>query len=327
LPQLLASLRKVLEEVRPDLVHAGPVQTAGFLSALSGFRPLVVASWGYDLLIDAERNTLWRRLTRFTLSKADVFIGDCDTIRQKAVAYGVPVDRIVIFPWGIDLRAFRPADPYETAPANRKDRASDGVSLRSRLGWEGDFILISTRGWESIYGIEELARAFALSARRRPDLRLMMLGAGSRARQIREIFLQAGVLDRVHFPGQVGQADLPRYFRSADLYVSASHSDGTSISLLEAMASGLPALVSDIPGNREWVSPGENGWLFPLGDANALAESLLKAAGARSRLQEMGAKARRLVEERADWERNFLELLRAYELALENASQGMPGGR
>jgi glycosyltransferase involved in cell wall biosynthesis len=90
-----------------------------------------------------------------------------------------------------------------------------------------------------------------------------MLGGGPLAGRIHSIVQNAGLIDRVHFPGQVNQAELPEYYRAADLYVSTSHSDGTSISMLEALASGLPVLVTDIPGNQEWVAEqGEVGWLF-----------------------------------------------------------------
>jgi glycosyltransferase involved in cell wall biosynthesis len=61
----------------------------------------------------------------------------------------------------------------------------------------------------------------------------------------------------------------------ADLYISPSHVDGSSVSLMEALACGLPALVSDIPANQEWVSEGVNGWLFPDGNADILAEKIL----------------------------------------------------
>jgi glycosyltransferase involved in cell wall biosynthesis len=163
--------------------------------------------------------------------------------------------------------------------------------------------------------VEVIANAFARAAQGRPDLRLVMLGNGSQAASLRRIFIQAGVMDQVYFPGQVNYADLPRFYRSADLYVSASHSDGTSISLLEALACGCPALVSDIPGNREWVAPGKQGWLFADGDAEALAGALLLAFDRRAQLGEMGRAARRLAEQRADWRNNFPHLLEAYELA------------
>lgn len=295
---LLRDLRRVIRRIKPDLIQAGPLQRSAFLVALSGFRPLVSMSWGYDLLVDARRNALWRWSTRYTLKRSAVMVGDCDTIRRLGVAYGMPDERIVTFPWGVDLQHFSPK-PATNLPS------------------PATFNLLSTRGWEPIYGVEVIARAFAKAARQCPDLRLVMLGNGSQASLLRQIFLQAQVEERVLFPGQVSQDDLPRYYRMADLYLSASHSDGTSISLLEAMACGRPALVSDIPGNREWVQPGVNGWLFPDGDEKALAAAIMNAVDQRGQLPEMSRAAREIAEQRADWERNFPALLKAYGLALD----------
>ena len=61
------------------------------------------------------------------------------------------------------------------------------------------------------------------------------------------------------------------HFRAADVYLSCAHSDGTSISMVEALASGLPVVVTDLPSNREWIAPGSNGWLGRLGDAASFA--------------------------------------------------------
>jgi glycosyltransferase involved in cell wall biosynthesis len=222
----------------------------------------------------------------------------------------MPDERIVTFPWGIDLRHYspQPSNLSTTPPSPR------ATPVRT------SFTLLSTRGWEPIYGVDVIARAFVLAARKRPDLRLVMLGNGSQASQLRQIFLQGNVEERVLFPGQVSHFELPRYYNMADLYLSASHSDGTSISLLEAMACGRPALVSDIPGNREWVQPGVNGWLFPEGDEKALAQAITHAVEQRQHLPEMGRAARSIAEQRADWERNFQELFKAYGLALKVTS-------
>ena len=95
---------------------------------------------------------------------------------------------------------------------------------------------------------------------------------------------------------------------------SCAHSDGTSVSLLEAMASALPVLVTDISSNREWVAPGENGWLAPSGDAGAVAAALVAAAALDGEARrEMGLRNRRVVEARADWGVNGARLLEAYD--------------
>ncbi|MEJ2708560.1 MAG: glycosyltransferase family 4 protein [Anaerolineales bacterium] len=303
-PRLLAGLRRVIRKVKPDLTHAGPIQTSALLAALSGFRPLVSMSWGSDLLRDASRSAAYRWATRYTLARSDALIVDCEPVRQKALEFGMPEQKIVSFPWGVDLEHF--------SPANGRPALFD--SERQDSG-ERTFTLLSTRGWEPIYGVDVIARAFVQAARQRPGLRLIMLGGGSQAALLHEIFTRGGVQERVLLPGQVSQDDLPRYYRASDLYVSASHSDGTSISLLEAMASGTPCLVSDIPGNREWVEPEVQGWWFPDGDAGALAQTVLTALQTPDRLAQMGRAARRTAEQRADWEHNFRKLLQAYEMA------------
>jgi glycosyltransferase involved in cell wall biosynthesis len=297
----LRSLRRVLRTVQPDILHAGPVHNVAFLASLSGFHPLVTMSWAYDLLFEAGTNRLNRWAVDYTLRRSDVLLCDNPAIAQLALVRGFPRERIVIFPWGIDLLKFSPN--------------VDG-GLRAGLGWEDNFVLLHLRGWEPIYGVDVLARAFVLAAQEQPELRLLMLGGGSREGQIRRVFEQGGVLDRVHFAGQVAQDDLPPYYRAADLYVSASHSDGSSVSLMEAMGCALPSLVSNIPGNRYWVEDGVQGWLFQDGDAEDLAQGILNAFAQRYRLREMAKASRHLAEERADWNLNFKQLLAAYELVV-----------
>ena len=303
-PRMVQDLRRVISEYRPDLVQAGPVQTAAFLIALAGFRNLVTMSWGYDLLMDVHKGRAWEWATRYTLQRSAAFVGDCATIRDLAAGYGMAPDRIVTFPWGANIRKYHPPE-QQTNP------------IRERKGWgDGVFVLLSTRSWSPLYGVEDLAQAFVRAAGQRPELRLMMLGGGPLSARIHSIIQDAGLIDRVHFPGQVNQGELPAYYRAADLYISTSHSDGTSISLLEALASGVPVLLSDIPGNREWITePGKAGWLFRDGDPADLERAILHAADRRSELPAIGARARALAEVRGDWDKNFPNLLKAWELA------------
>lgn len=295
-PRLAADLRRVIKKIKPDLIHAGPIQRSAFLAALVNYKPLISVSWGYDLLHDANRNVFWQYATRFTLQRSEILIGDCDAVRNKAVDFGMHDANIVTFPWGIDLDAFKPSGfPYQ----------------------ESDhFTLLSIRNWEPIYGVDILAKAFVISAQRNENLRLVMLGGGSLAGELRDIFVRGGVIEKVILPGHVSHPDLPTYFQMSDLYISASHTDGSSISLIEALASGRPAIVSDIPGNREWIEPGINGWWFEDGGEEELARTILTAAGERQALPRMGKAARQTAVERANWENNFSTLLSAYDRAL-----------
>ena len=327
-PALWLDLKRVIREVRPDLIHAGPIQTAALLAALSGFHPLVTMSWGSDLLRDADRSWAYRWATRTALGRSDVLIGDCQAVRQKALQFGFPAERIVLFPWGVDLAHFSPEWKRPTRPpanpivdpgvALHDEEGQEGRKFRARLGWDEAFVLISTRAWEPLYGVDVLARAFVQAAQDLPELRLFLLGTGSQAGLLRRIFEQGDVLDRVYFAGQVDFDHLPRYYRASDLYLGASHSDGSSVSLMEALACGLPAVLSDIPGNLEWVSEGVQGWFFPDGDAAALADRIRRAVSQKAGLINIGQAGRALAEQRADWPKNFQCLLQAYRMALDS---------
>ena len=297
-PKLALDLRRIIKQIKPDLIHAGPIQTCAFVAVLTGFRPILTMSWGYDLIADVHRNRWMERITRYVLRNSTYFTSDALVTRAKAVAYGMNPDRTAIFPWGIDLNHFTPKN-WQT------DELGKG------------FTLFCNRSWEPIYGIDVLARAFVRAAQTRPELSLMLLGGGSQGARIRQSLLTGGVLERVTFGGQVSQNELPRWYHWADVYISPSHIDGSSVSLMEALACGLPCLVSDIPGNREWITEGQNGWLFPDGDADALAAKLVQIFDQRNALPEIGRVARTVAEERADWTKNSAKLMQAYQQALQ----------
>jgi glycosyltransferase involved in cell wall biosynthesis len=293
LPRLVFDFRRVVKEIKPDLIHAGPIQTCAFIAVLSGFRPILTMSWGYDLALEADRNSWMKRITRFVLRNSAFFISDAQFTHDKAVSFGMDPERTVIFPWGVDVEYF-----------SRKTPKRSNVQT---------FTLFCNRTWESIYGVDVLAKAFVQVATTNPNVNLILLGGGPQGARIRQILMSGGVLDRVHFGGQIGQADLPRWYHMADLYISPSHVDGSSVSLMEALACGLPCLVSDIPGNREWIVEGENGWLFRDGDVNDLADKILHAIKNRRSFKKMGEAARKMAEQKADWSKNFGKLLEAYD--------------
>lgn len=313
-PRLLRGLKRILGEIQPDVIHAGPLQSAAFLAAMSGFQPLVSMSWGSDILVEADSSPWMNWATRQTLRHSTLLAGDCQAVKQKAVQMGFPAERVVLFPWGVDLDRFHPTGEAQSA-------------FRARQGWDAEeFVVLSLRTWEPLYGVHELVRGFAAAAREIPQLRLLLLGGGSQAAELRQILLSAGVMEQVYFGGRFNQDDLPAMYQAADLYVSASHSDGSSVSLMEALASGLPVLISDIPGNLEWVTPGQEGWFFPTGDWRAIAQGIAQAYRQREALKAIGLSARRLAEKRADWKTNFACLLTAYQQA-QDLTRSAKGGR
>ena len=303
LPRLAWDFRRLVAEIKPDLIHAGPIQTCAFIAVLSGFRPILSMSWGFDLMKDVERGRWWRFVTRYTLKRSSYFTSDANVTRDRAVAFGMDPEKTVVFPWGVDLEHFSP-EPREKP-----------------VGQEPGFTLLCNRSWEANYGVDVLARAFVKAAQLRPEISLLLLAGGSQGPAIRQILANGGVLEQVSFAGQITQKDLPRFYHMADLYISPSHVDGSSVSLMEALACGLSCLVSDIPANKEWVVEDENGWLFHDGDANHLAEKILAVISQRERMPEIGRTSRRAAEMRADWKKNAEALMNVYRILGEKNAQ------
>ncbi len=97
LPRLVFDLRRIIKEIKPDLIHAGPIQTCAFIAALSGFHPILMMSWGFDLVKDAESSWWMKRITYYVLRNSAFFTSDAQVSRDKAVAFGMNPEKTVIF--------------------------------------------------------------------------------------------------------------------------------------------------------------------------------------------------------------------------------------
>ena len=304
---LIKEFKKTITKIQPDVIHTGPIQDVAPVAIRSGFQPVVTMSWGSDLLLYAERNWVNKLSARRVLDKSKVLIADCEAVIQKAETFGFPKERTVKFPWGVDLDHFT---------------KGNNAVLRKELDWEDAFIILSNRSWEPIYGVENVVTAFYLARKKYPDLKLLLLGDGSLKKKIYTLIDRYDLWDHVHHAGRKTYEELPGFYHAADLYVSASRSDGSSVSLLEAMACGVPVLVSDITGNREWVTDRENGWLFDHNDVKALADAMVNAKESSNKFATMVDKSRIIVETYANWNENFKKLNTAYQMALELNQSG-----
>jgi glycosyltransferase involved in cell wall biosynthesis len=211
----------------------------------------------------------------------------------------MPGAGVRIIPNGVDLDEFAPGPP-------RPPALSDAAAP-VRLLFVGRFA--EQKGIPTL--LEALARLRASGA---PPVQLDLVGDGPRAAAWQAQAARLGLAGAVRLHGWAARADLPAWYRQADLFVFPSVEEGMPNALLEALASGLPLVATDIPGNRALVRPGANGLLVPPGDPTALAaalDGLLRSAACRARL---GQASRRLAA-RFDWD----AVAEAYHTLLRDA--------
>jgi glycosyltransferase involved in cell wall biosynthesis len=135
-----------------------------------------------------------------------------------------------------------------------------------------------------------LLRAFALVCDEVDDVDLVLAGDGQLRSELERQVAELGITPRVHFLGV--RRDVPNLLRAADVFALTSVSEGASITVLEAMASGVPSVVTDVGGNPELVRQGRDGLLVPRGDHRAAATALLQLLRNPTLTAQLGASAR-----------------------------------
>jgi glycosyltransferase involved in cell wall biosynthesis len=280
-PLALPALRAGLERFAPDLVDAHFVPNYGLLGALAGRRPLSVSAWGSDLLVTGASDPLRRARARYVLRCADLVLADAENLAAAARALGAAPGKVHMIPWGADLERFAPAAEREPE------------------------LLLSARMHEPVYDVATILRGVKPVLERHPQARLVVAGDGRLRPELER--QAAGLLPegRWRFAGRLTREEMAALIARAGVYLSASLSDSTSVSLLEAMAAGAVPVVSDIAGNREWVAEGDGARLFPCGDAAALTRAVEGVLDDPAWAAATRARNRRVVEARADRRRNL----------------------
>lgn len=291
----LGAVRREARAFRPDVAVAHFLPNYGFLAALAGLRPLLLVCWGSDLLVNAARTPLHRARARFTLERADRVHVDAAVLARAAVRLGAPEDRVWTRPWGIDVDAFAPRESW----AARRARAPE-----LRLLW--------TRRLASLYDPLTFVRALGLLRRRGVPFRATIAGEGPLRAALESEARRLEIAGAVRFAGWVDEASLQALHREHEVYVSLSRSDSTSQSLLEAMAAELVPVVTDIEGNREWITHRDGGLLVPAGDAEAVACGIAEIARDPDAASSLAARARETAARRA----RFADTVAATEAAL-----------
>ncbi len=279
-PLAASVVRGIAGSFRPHVVNAHFVPNYGMIAALVFGRRWVLSTWGSDVMTDPAKSAFHRWRVGFVLRRAGWVTSDAAVMTERIRDFGVPVDRILTFPYGVDVSAFHP----------ERARATTGPRI------------VTNRKLEDVYSVETVIDAFAAVREALPDASLTVAGDGSRGAALRGRAQRSPAAAAITFVGAVDHARMPALLQSHHVYVSASRSDTTSVSLLEAMACGLFPVVTDIEANREWIVDGESGRLVPPGEATRLAVAIIDA-WRDSELRERALRINlRAVEERARWE-------------------------
>jgi len=299
----LVQIRRLVSRIKPDILDAHGITVNGYLGVASGFHPLVLSAWGSDILIDPKHNLFFRAVTKYALKRANVVIHDSQTVKEELIKLGTKPEKLSLIFWGVDTQQF---NPYQ------RDK-----HFKGRLGLPEAPTIICIRSLRAVYNVEMLVRAIPFILKQAPEVTFIIGGDGEQRDYLKNMANSLGVLDSIRFAGWIPHDELPKYLASSDIYVSTSLSDGTSLSLQEAMACKLAPVVTDLPANREWVKDGVNGFVAPVDDVPALADRIMWLVQNKDVREKFGEVGRKIIQERAEYKQAMGKMERIYQGLLE----------
>lgn len=280
-----------------DVIHAHwaiPTGLVGVWVAILLRKPLIVTIHGSDLRMALERAGLIKKLFNWVCNKA-TYLNCVSEVQKKEVEHlGIRSEKISVIPMSVD-------ESFLEIGTSRKIELDKHPS-----------IVISNRNLLPIYNVSLLIRAIPIVMKEEPETKFLIAGHGSEKDKLKREVENLNLNASVQFLGQVPHNDMPKLLAQGDIYVSTSPYDGTSVSLLEALASGAFPVVTDIPANREWIVNGDNGFLVPKENETFLAKKIVEAIRNRTLLRRALDKNRIIVNQRAHWGENVRKITELY---------------
>ena len=269
-----------------QLIHVHWAIPTGLIAILAGTifrRPVIVTIHGSDFRLAMGKSSLLKRAFFFVCRRATHINCVSRVMEEELKQMGIKGKKISSFPMGVEEAFFE--------GGRRREKKLEGRP----------FLILSNRNLLPIYNVSLLIRAIPLVLKEEPHTKFLIAGDGSERETLEKEARNLRIGSSVVFLGRIAHSDMPTLLAEADIYVSTSLSDGTSVSLLEAMGSGAFPIVTDILSNREWIADGVNGFLVSPESERNLAGRIIEVIRNRTLIDQAHEKNQKLTEERARW--------------------------
>jgi len=299
---IIFQIWQVKKREKPAVFHALG-SSNGWLAVFACCYPLIytIADPGI-LSIPFQRKLpfIYRILDKCAIKRANLLVCDGENIKEAMIKLGAVPSKIKLIRYGVDTEKFKPGQ------AN--------LDLKKKLFKENDKIIISTKPLRRECAVETLIRAAPLILKEVPEVGFLIIGDGEEKERLVRLAKSLGVLNKIQFVGWVSPEDLPQYFNLADIFVCTSLVDtGLASSTAEAMACGLPVVLSDSGDNKLIVKDGENGFIFPLKNSRVLAKKIISLLKDEKLRQKFSLIHRQWIEKNNNYQKEMAKIEKTYQ--------------
>lgn len=302
-------LRTAISHAQATVIHSqgGPALDLASIRAASISRIGSIITRPVMIADQVDRKTITNSIhalidKRITLARCTRVVAvsqdGYDRLRQQTNRR-----KVVLIPNGVPIERFQ-AHPA-TSPSS--------TSRKIQIGMIGH--LLPYKGWEDFISTAAVLRSL------RVDAQYHVIGEGPQKSRLQHLASEAGLAGSITFHGQIH--DVAKALRTLDIFLFTSHREGMSIAILEAMASGLPIVATNVGGTREQVQDGKNGFLVTAGNLRELAAKCLTLANNDALRKQMGQTSRSIAEQRFSEDAMLTAYARLYKAVAIEACGNM----
>ena len=259
-----SSLHRFVHTEGYEFIHAHGMATSALLADAARDVPFSASAWGSDIYIMPEKYSYIRPLMAGAIRHAAFIQAESHiSARRLEEIEASSSEKLFVSTWGVDTNSFKPGQRTDT--------------VNRILGCSECEYILSFRALEPLYRIDAIIRAFVAAQGKLPDdLKLVIGSDGSEKPQLQQLIHELHQDEKVVLTGYVDSETKRSLLASASLYVQYPTSDGVSISMLEAMSSGLPLVASDVGETRVLLTDRVNGILVNPNSVSALEEAIVE---------------------------------------------------
>ena len=294
----LPTIKKIIKEFKPNILHAHYATSYGLLGALSGFSPFILSVWGSDIFTFPHKSFLHKMVLKYNLKKADKILSTSHIMAKEIKLY---TDKeIEVTPFGIDMEQFKP------------------MKVDS-LFRDDDIVVGTIKTLEDEYGIEYLIRAFKILSDKYIELplKLLIVGGGSLENQLKDLVRELNIENKTIFTGKIPFLDVPKYHNMLSVSVSISNSESFGVAIIEASSCAKPVVVANVGGLPEVVEDGISGFVVEPRNSQETANAIEKLILDEELRVEIGNNGRDRVERLYNWTDNVRQMVNIYEDVLK----------
>ncbi|KAB1155067.1 glycosyltransferase family 4 protein [Flavobacterium luteum] len=280
-----SKIKTLVKFHKPDMIIAERTTSYGFLAALSGVQPIVIAQQGITDLWPTTSILfpIKKRIQDYAFKKASLIHAWGSVMTPAMKKAKVDMRKVLILSKGIDLNVFE-----------NKNKINSNI-IRA----------IVTRSLSPEYGHDIVLKAFEILHKKGFDFQLTIVGDGLKLNFLKELAKKLNIETKINFTGRISNSELAKILQKSNFYISMPVTEGVSTSLFEAMATNCYPIVTDIPGNQYWINHRENGQLITIDNFEMLASEIIWAIENPTYRAQAIQKNRTFVEQNANYKVNM----------------------